>query len=116
MISFDEWQNSKESAMKQGLLQHWQSLRPNIPISIRPTPHHKKGTGYVNESVRLTGTPQFIDSILSRIKDLLAFENPTTRIEITMKPVKNQSPGSNAYNLYVSVETRKNPALPDSKI
>lgn len=79
---------------KAEALAHWRSL----PTGQDPMPHFKaipyksSGSSYGACGVRIDGSPEFIDAVLSCLKPLLAAENCHTRLELTYQAVE-ASPG-----------------------
>lgn len=54
----------------------------NQPIPIRPIPYKHKGMTNTQDIITLTGTKEFIDSILSRIsRDIEVYESLHTRVD-----------------------------------
>ena len=77
---------------KAEALKHWQGLEANQnPVKhFLPIPYKTSGSRFGACGIRIDGTPAFIDSVLSRLKDLIACENHSTRLELarnTVKPV-----------------------------
>lgn len=93
MQSFNEWQRKKTISTKQKLLQRWQSLNYQAHRYIPMTPKGKKGTTYDDDGVRITGTQEFIDSILVRIKDLLTIEqSEQLQLDVRFDNVRSKDP------------------------
>jgi hypothetical protein len=63
---------------KEEFLKHWASIRKNQKLQPKPIPYSHEGTTYAEDGIRLTGSRVFVDSVLSRLKDLLSFENDDT--------------------------------------
>ena len=55
----------KWKANKEEILAFWQKLRPDTPIQIKPIDYTHKGSTYGEDGVRITGSPQFISSVLA---------------------------------------------------
>lgn len=70
-------------------LNKWTSLPANMPILPHMTPiaYKAKGSRYGACGIRIDGNPEFIDAVLSRIKDLTAGENHCTRLELARHTV-----------------------------
>lgn len=68
----------------------WQDLPENQnPLPhMQPIPYKSSGSRYGACGIRIDGTPEFIDAVLSRLKDLLDGENQLTRLELARNPVK----------------------------
>lgn len=75
---------------KAEALTHWRNLvamatKPRLRPA--PIPYKHTGSTYGHDGIRIEGSPEFIDSILSRLGDLLAMENSQTRIGIAYNAV-----------------------------
>jgi hypothetical protein len=93
---------------KEQILRHWASVRPNQPIHMAPLPYNYKGATYDKDGVRITGSREFIDSILGRLKDLLFYENPKVKLNLIYRTLyrKGQDPTQPAYAMYAQSEMR----------
>ena len=93
---------------KEQILSHWNSIDPNQPIKINQVAYKHKGSTYAEDGIRLTGSPEFIDSVLSRLKDLLKHENGSTRLQLNYQESKDRKSGTptGSYNCYVQVHER----------
>ncbi len=56
---------------KNAFLKHWASIRKNQNLCPQPVRYGHEGSTYAEDGIRVTGSRVFIDSVLSRIKDLL---------------------------------------------
>jgi len=98
------------SAKKPEILQLWKTLRPDHPIYM--TPMTKKATGgnhsYGEDGVRITGSWNFISSILGRIKEIIAYENPSSKLRLVFRGVDKEkgNPNKVSYVFYVNMENR----------
>ena len=98
---------------KKEFLQHFQGIEANQKINISPVPYKHKGSTYDEDGIRITGSKEFIDSILSRVKDLLNFENGTTRLQCVYKESvdrETQVP-LDSWNCYLQVHQRGGEAI-----
>jgi len=84
----------KWKASKEEIIGFWKNLRPDVPIAIRPIDYNHKGSTYGEDGLRLTGSPQFISSILGRLKEFLNFETPSTKLALSYR--QTESPSKNA--------------------
>lgn len=94
---------------KNQALIHWNGLTPPArDIPIRPIPYKHEGTTYFSDGIRITGTRDFIDSILSRLTDLLQHEGPRTRIGINYQEATDRETGKPAgtWTCYIQVHNR----------
>lgn len=93
---------------KKDLLGHWQGLRTDLPLTPSPVPYRHEGSTYAEDGIRITGSPQFIDAVLGRLKDLLKFEGTETRLQVSYREsgdkVTREPTGS--YQCYVQVHER----------
>ena len=83
---------------KKELLDHWAGLKPGLPLKPQAIRYRHEGSTYGHDGIRIEGSPEFIDGILSRLQDLLAYENADTRLgvaysQVTAKPGKDHSGG-----------------------
>jgi len=99
------------SAKKPEVMQIWQNLRSDTPIYMTPMSKNKgmDGQSYGEDGIRITGSYQFITSVLGRIKDLLAYENPQTKLRLVFRGIDKMhggDPSRNTFVFYVNVENR----------
>jgi hypothetical protein len=100
------------SAKKPEIMQIWQNLRSDVPVYMTPMSKDKGGAdrqSYGEDGIRITGSYQFITSVLGRIKDLLAYENPQTKLRLVFRGIDKMHGGNasqNTFVFYVNVETR----------
>jgi len=94
---------------KEQLLNHWAKLPQSAPLKPRPIRYKHTGSTYGYDGVRIEGSPEFIDAVLGRLKDLLDNESATTRLgvayaEVKAKPGKDHNGGE--YVCYVKIHER----------
>ena len=75
---------------KKEALRRWQNLTPDQPILPHFTPiaADARGSTYGACGIRISGNPEFIDAVLSRLKDLIAAEAGSTRLTLNRSQVK----------------------------
>lgn len=75
---------------KKEALRRWHNLTPDQPILPHFTPiaADARGSTFGACGIRISGNPEFIDAVLSRLKDLLAAEAGSTRLNLSRQPVK----------------------------
>ena len=90
------------------MIEHWKSIPENQEIQISEVPYKHQGTTYKEDGIRITGSQAFIDSVLSRVKDLLKHENNTSRLQVTYQETKDRETGefTGTYNSYIQVHER----------
>lgn len=93
---------------KAEILRHWTDLNENQEIKPRPVPYKHQGSTYAEDGIRITGSMEFIDSILSNLKELLEFENPLTRLQLNYQESKDRESGESlgSWNCYIQVHER----------
>ena len=93
---------------KKAMLEHWRGLTPNRTLTPCPVAYKHEGSTYAEDGIRITGSPQWIDSVLSRLQDLLAYENGTTRLQVVYKQStdRNTQQAMDSYNCYIQVHER----------
>jgi len=101
--------NIKGTKMKKAeILTHWNSIEPDQKIKIAEVPYKHRGSTYDQDGIRLTGSKEFIDSVLSRIKELLSYENHVSRLQLVYKESHDRKTQAKlgSYNCYIQVHER----------
>ena len=92
-------------ARKAEVIQFWTNLKANMPIQMEPVPETHEGTRFRSDGIRITGSPQFINSVLSRIKDIIQQETEGIRLDCEYREIENQegdtTPSSREYVFYM---------------
>jgi len=93
---------------KEPFLRHWSKLRLNQPLRPKPVRYTHEGSTYGEDGIRITGSKAFVDSVLSRLKDLLVYEGEETRLQVVYKKSTDRESGRTltSYNCYVQVHAR----------
>lgn len=68
---------------KKEFLAHWSGMKRRRKLNPTPVPYKHRGSKYSEDTLRITGSREFIDAILSRLTELLQFENGDTRLQVT---------------------------------
>ncbi|MEI8270804.1 MAG: hypothetical protein WCG45_05570 [bacterium] len=82
-------------ATKPEIIEFWKKLRSDSPILMKPIEYSHKGSTYGEDGIRITGSPQFIQSVLARLKEFLNFESPNTKLSISYR--ETQSPSASQF-------------------
>lgn len=103
--------DTKWKATKEQIVDYWKNLRPDMPIQIRPIGYAHKGSTYGEDGMRLTGSPQFIASVIARLKEFLNYETPNTKLAVTYRQTESPSQmamGQNktSYVFYIAARQR----------
>ena len=93
---------------KKPFLKHWSKLRANQKLNPKPVRYTHEGSTYAEDGIRITGSRVFVDSVLSRLKDLLGYESGETRLHVVYKRSTDRESGKtiSSYNCYVQVHAR----------
>lgn len=109
---FSTIDNKPWSATKDQILQMWRSLRTDVPINITPIDVDTPGvddSSYGEDGIRITGTWNFIATVLGRLKDLMLYENPHTRLRLVFRGIdstRDARPDRQTYVFYINLERR----------
>lgn len=76
---------------KKDALKAWAELAPNQDIvkHFRPIPYRTVGSTYGACGIRIDGSPEFVNAVLSRLQDLLQLESGETRLSLARSEVKS---------------------------
>lgn len=69
------------SLKKQDILDRWDASDPDIPPPLIPIDTDHKGSTYAEDSFRVTGSQEWIDWVLARLKPLLEFDGNGSRLQ-----------------------------------
>jgi hypothetical protein len=101
------------SATKDEVLELWKNLRPDLPIIMTPIadkPVGKKGnSSYGEDGIRVTGSWEFIASVMARLKEIVGWENPSHKLRIVFRgidPNRLSQPNRQSFAFYVNLEKR----------
>jgi len=99
------------SAKKADILNMWRGVKPNLPIFITPLKKDRPigSKTYGEDGIRITGTYNFIMSVLSRVKDMMNRENPETRLKLVFRSISGEKyaiPDQQSYAFYINLERR----------
>ncbi len=92
---------------KAQMLARWRGLSDTPPCP-RPIAYKHTGPAYAEDTIRLTGSMEFIDSILSQLAELLGYESGQTRLQVSLQQsmVKGTGQILPSFNCYISVRER----------
>lgn len=101
------------SAKKPEILQMWQNLRQDAPIVMTPISDVPNAGGehstYGEDGIRITGSWYFISSLLSRLKEIIAYENPQHKLRLIFRGIdktRDTRPDRQSYVFYCNLEKR----------
>jgi len=94
---------------KKAALAHWANLELVDPVTkMRCIPYKASGSKYGNDGIRIDGTRDFIDSVLSNLKSLIGNENGRTRLELNYTEIVDRETSQPTGNwvCYIRVHER----------
>jgi hypothetical protein len=101
------------SAKKPEIMQMWQNLRADTPIIMTPLadkkPGEKEHSTYGEDGIRITGSWNFISAVLSRLKEIVAYENPQNKLRLVFRGIdkmRASRPDRDSYVFYANLERR----------
>jgi hypothetical protein len=97
---------TKWKASKKEILTYWRTLRGDSPIRMNPIPYLHKGSTYGEDGIRINGSPVFIASVIGRLKDILNYESPTTKLAVSYRQAESKKMEKNSYVFYISARER----------
>lgn len=102
-LKIKPWKASKDQIMS-----YWKGLQPNVPLSLKAIDYDHKGSTIQEDGIRITGSKEFITTVLSRLKDFLTFENPQTKLMVAYRQSpKSFIPGNkSSYIFYLQAKKR----------
>lgn len=102
-VNVKPWKASKED-----ILNFWKGIGANIPLQLKAIDYEHEGSTIQEDGIRITGTKEFITSVLSRLKDFLTYENPDTKLMVAYRQSpKSFMPGNkNSYIFYLQAKKR----------
>lgn len=97
-----------QSLRKAEFLEHWASLAPDQEIQPTPVPYKHSGSTYAEFGIRITGSRDEIDQVISNLKQLLQFEHDTTRLQVVYKQSQDRDLGIpiDSWNCYIQIHKR----------
>ena len=102
------------SGKKKEILQYWKSLpgvidNKDTPIVMNPIPYKYQGSTFNQDGIRLTGSPSFINSVLPKLKDVIAYEGPNSKLSLNYKettPEEDMKLGNRSFAFYIKTRER----------
>lgn len=102
-LKIKPWKASKEQIMS-----YWRGLQPDVPLALKPIEYDHEGSTIQEDGIRVTGSKEFITTVLSRLKDFLTYENPETKLMVAYRQSpKSFVPGNrNSFSFYLQAKKR----------
>lgn len=108
-MKFKQFLEQKEGkpwvAKKKDVLKLWNTVRADSPIQIQPVPNHHVGNRFDQDGIRITGSSQFINSVLGRLKPLLFYsDHPSLELDVKYRQIlKRNLSDRNSFACYINV-------------
>lgn len=106
-------------AKQADVIRMWQDLRPDMPIVMTPVSKLHQGSRYAEDGIRITGSSTFINSVIGKLKDILAQESPSVEVDVEFRQIADKS-GVNKhvpkFVFYVHLNEKKSDDKKDKKI
>ena len=85
---------------KAEAMEAWANLEPDQPIlkKMKAIPYKSTGSTYGTCGIRIDGTPEFVDAVLSHLKELLGGEDVETRLGLSRTKVECKLEGHSFHN------------------
>lgn len=78
---------------KDQVLAHWRSMKRRRKLEPQVIPYKQAGSKYAEDTIRITGSRAFIDGVLSRLTELLEYENGQSRLQVSYQQVVDRDSG-----------------------
>jgi hypothetical protein len=108
-MEFSLWleQDDAWKGVKGEVIRFWKALEER-PIYPKPIPNSHKGSSYNQDAIRITGTANFINAIMSRLKDFLQFQTPNIELDVDYRQIvdKFEHPVSGKYVCYIRLREK----------
>ena len=110
---FFEQRSRLWSAKKDQVISYWSKLQPESPIPMQPmqiSDGSKRSLG--EDGVRISGSPQFIAGILSKLKAIISYEDANNRLRLVYReidPNRSARKDRRSFIVYINLEPRARP-------
>ncbi len=111
---FDECEGENQVVKglpKKQVLNLWQNLPVTDPATVvKPIPYKHTGAKFAEDSIRITGSCEFINAVLSNLKSMIKLDSKfnKTRLQPTYMPTEDRESGlpSGSWVAYIQVHAR----------
>lgn len=96
-------------AKKKDVIELWKKVRPDVPLTPAPVPRHHKGNRFDQDGVRITGSSQWINTVLGRLKSLLVYsDHPQLDLDVKYRQVQRRDlTDKPSFACYINVISKK---------
>lgn len=101
----EQKQNKPWVAKKEDVLRLWNTTRNDAPLSVEPVSPFHKGNRFDQDGIRITGSSQFINSVLGKLKDFLFYSNhPSLDLDVKYRQIQKRSLSNrSSFACYINV-------------
>jgi hypothetical protein len=85
---------------KDDIVRHIKSLRANQPIKSKGISPTHKGSTFTEDAIRVTGSREFIDGVLSHLKPVLDLESETQDLKLVYTQSRKDGNLIDKWNFY----------------
>jgi hypothetical protein len=85
---------------KENIIRHIKSLRANQPIKSKGISPTHKGSTFTEDAIRVTGSREFIDGVLSHLKPVLDLESETQDLKLVYTQSRKDGNLIDKWNFY----------------
>lgn len=106
---FVEKKNKPWVAKKKDVLELWKSIPSDAPLNPTPVSKHHSGNRFDQDGVRVTGTSQFINSVLGRLKPLLFYaDHPHLDLDVKYRQIlRKEFSDKPSFACYINILQKK---------
>lgn len=99
---------TRKSLKKAEFLKYWAGITPGQPLTPMAVPYKHSGSTFAEDGIRITGSREYIEQVLSHLKPLLRFENGQTRLQTTFAESVDRETGlpTGSWTCYIQVHER----------
>lgn len=111
-MTFKEFVENRDKpwvAKKKDVLELWKSIPGDAPLNPTPVSKYHSGNRFDQDGIRITGTSQFINSVLGRIKPLLFYaEHPHLELDVKYRQILRKDVSDKpSFACYINVMQKK---------
>lgn len=92
---------------KENIIKRWEDLEEGA-IRVTPIPEGHRGSNFASDTIRITGSQEFIDSVLGNLKGFLDRDNGSTRLQViySQSVDRENQELTGAWTCYIQVHAR----------
>ena len=77
-------------AKQDDVIRMWKDLRPDTPVMMSPVSKLHQGSRYAEDGIRITGSSSFINSVIGKLKGILAQESPAVEVDVEFRQIADK--------------------------